>query len=244
MKFGSDTVLAERRRERELELIGEIQLESMRRSLPYYLENFCYTIDEHETTGEPKPLIHGPRWIDPETLMPIRDLDGSEDDYLRYIGALWQHETLMLVPKSRQLRLSHLMVACHRWLAQFYSGQRIAIQSKAGDDADALLKRCRASMEAERKFFPHVPWPAFKYTYGRILFDHGSIMTGIKQGPDKVRSYTFSAILSDEMAFQEEAEGAYTAAIPTIDGGGKYTGISSANPGFFKKMVFDKSEAA
>lgn len=233
-----------RKKAAELRIAGELQYESCRRSLLYYLENFCWTLDEHERDGAEKPLFHGKRWIDPSTLLPLRELDGSEDDYLRYTAAVWEQVPLLAIPKSRQLRLSHLMVACHRWLAQFHPGQRIAIQSKQAGDADALLERCKAALDLERKRYPWLPWPDIKRVTERIVFPNGSIMMAIAQGADKVRSYTFSAIMSDEMGFQEEAEAAYTAAIPTIEGGGKYTAISSANPGFFQKIVFDKTDVS
>jgi hypothetical protein len=71
-------------------------------------------------------------------------------------------------------------------------------------------------------------------------FDHSSIIQACAQGSDVLRSYTFSAIFSDEMGFQDEAEDAYTASVPTIEGGGKFTGVSTANPGYFQAMVFDR----
>jgi len=52
-----------------------------------------------------------------------------------------------------------------------------------------------------------------------------------------------SLIVSDEMAFQTDSEKAYMGALPSIRGGGKYVGISSANPGFFERMVKDQDRA-
>lgn len=232
-----------RAREAELRIHGLIQLENCRRSALFYLENFVWTMDEHETRSPAKPLLHGDNVIDPDTLQMTRELDGREDDYLRYAALCWEREKLLLVPKSRQLRLSHLMVNLHGWLCQFHPGQRVAVQSKVFEDADALLERRWTSMKLERKLFPHIPWPHATRKVGFITWDNGSVMMAIKQGADKVRSYTFSAIMSDEMAFQDEAEESYTAAVPTIEGGdAKYTGISTAHPSFFEKLVFDRSE--
>lgn len=231
-------------RRREMLALGMIEYENCRRSGLYYLENYVWTYDEHEREEPAKPLLHGKPLIDRITLQPMRELDGSEDDYLRYIALAWLQEKLLLIPKSRQLRLSHLMVNLHGWLCQFYPGQKVAIQSKVFEDADALLERRWQSMKLEREKYPHIPWPEAKRKVGFIHWPNGSLMMAIKQGGDKVRSYTFSAILSDEMAFQEEAEEAYVAAIPTIEGGdAKYTGVSTANPGFFQTLVFDKAGA-
>lgn len=226
---------------RQLRLQGALELECSRRSALYFLENYYWTSDEHERKDPDKPLFHGPRLIDNETLMPVRELDGSEDDFLRYITLVWEREPLVAVPKSRQLRLSHLMMGCHGWLGMFHQGQKIAIQSKKFEDADALLDRLDNSLRITKERFPHVDWPHHKKKEGRILWPEvNSIMVAIAQGAEKTRSYTYSAILSDETAFQEQADDAFNAAVPTIEGGGKYTMISTADPGFFEEIVFDK----
>jgi hypothetical protein len=238
-----DPVVADARA-REMELTGLIELENCRRSLLYYLENYAFTYDEHNKDETVQKLIHGENATDRETLQLLRELDGREDDYLRYIALVWESEPLVAVPKSRQLRLSHLMVHCHGWLAMFYPGQRIAMQSKKAEDADALLERLhRGWMEMRKRAF-WVPWPEYKRIQGRILFPHGGIIMAIAQGADVLRSYTFSAIMSDEQGFQNLAEESYTAALPTISGGGKFTAISSANPGFFERICFDKLAVA
>lgn len=219
---------------------GLLERESCRRSLLYYLENYVWSYDEHEREDPKRKLFHGDHVIDPRSLQMTRPLDGREDDYLRYIALVWEQVPLLLVPKSRQLRLSHLMMAAHGWLGQFFSGQRIAVQSKKLEDADALLERRWMAMQVERENYPHVSWPTARRKKGAIIYDHGSILQACAQGSDVLRSYTFSAILSDEMAFQEEAEDAYTASIPTIEGGGKFTGVSTANPSYFEQLVFDR----
>lgn len=227
-------------RAREIEMEGLVEMENCRRSLVYYLERYCWSFDEHNRGDPVQPLIHGDHVVDRLTLQFTRELDGREDDYLRYAAFAWQQEPLVAVPKSRQLRLSHLMVACHGWLAQFFTGQRIAIQSKKFEDANALLERLHLAMIEQRKRAFWLPWPTYKRTEGRIIFPHGSVMMAIAQGADVLRSYTFSAIMSDEQGFQDRAEESYTAAVPTIEGGGKFTAISSANPGFFQQLVYDK----
>lgn len=238
-----DFVTADQRA-RLLEMEGLVELENCRRSLLYYLENYAWTFDEHEKENPVRKLLHGENVIDRRTLQMTRELDGREDDYLRYLALVWEREPLMAVPKSRQLRLSHLMVHCHGWLAMFYNGQRIAAQSKKEEDADALLERLHMGwMEMKKKAF-WIPWPEYKRISGRILFPHASIMMAIAQGADVLRSYTFSAILSDEQGFQPLASDAFAAALPTIEGGkAKFTAVSSAAPGFFQQLCFDKLAA-
>jgi len=53
--------------------------------------------------------------------------------------------------------------------------------------------------------------------------------------------HTASGIFADEMAFQEQAEDAFTAARPTFLGGGRFTGVSTPNfRNFWYRMVYDK----
>lgn len=218
----------------------KLEFERCRRNPVYWLERYAWTVDEHERRENERPLIHGEPWIDPGTLLPMRELDGSKDDYLRYLAAQWWNTDLLAVPKSRQLRLTHLMVALYGWLCMMYPGQRVAFQSKKEEDADATLQRLDKAQEIMRKKHSALPWPVLRYKYARALWPNGSMVMAVAQGPAVVRQYTFSGIFSDEMAFQMDAEDAYTAAIPTIEGGGRYTAVSSADPGFFERLVFDR----
>ncbi len=80
---------------------------------------------------------------------------------------------------------------------------------------------------------------ARKYCYMR--FDGtDSIIHAVSQDSDALRSSTASAIFSDEMAFQPYARKSYQGARPTIEGGGKFTGISTPNgKNFFYNLIFD-----
>lgn len=221
-----------------------LEMERIRRSPVYWLENYAWTVDEHRRVDNERKLFHGEPYIDPATLQPTRELGDGVDDYLLYCAALWWNNELTAFPKSRQLRMTHLMMNLHGWLGMMHPGQRIAVQSKKEEDADATLQRWRESYRIMKAKAPALPWPTFRYKYAKGLFTNGSIIMAVQQGAAAVRQYTYSAIFSDEMAFQFEAEDAYTAAIPTIEGGGKYTAISSAHPGFFEKLVFDKTDVA
>jgi hypothetical protein len=183
-----------RRREREVQLLAAVELEACRRNVCYWLERYAWTIDEHVRDDPERQLLHGERWIDPETLLPCRELDGGEDDYLLYVASLWWNEDLLAVPKSRQLRLTHLMCNLHGWLAMFFQGQRICFQSKKLEDADENLKRLDKSLAIMRKKNPHIRWPVHVYKHGRILFPNGSLIMAAAQGAAVVRQYTFSAI--------------------------------------------------
>ena len=230
-------------REEDFLLRTQLEEEACRRNLLYWLERYAWTADEHRRVDNERPLLHGEHYIDDETLQPCRELDGGPDDYLRFIAGTWWNEDLIAIPKSRQLRLTHLMVNCHGWLCMMHPGQRVAFQSKKFEDANETLMRLDVSFGIMRKMHRNMSWPSCRYKQGRMLFPNGSVIMAVAQGASVVRQYTFSAIFSDETAFQPESDEAFTAALPTILGGGKYTMVSSAHPGFFQSIVYDKSGA-
>lgn len=168
---------------------------------------------------------------------PIKPFPNKE--YLKAVCDLWYREPLLLVPKSRQLMMSWLFVACYLWDTQFGRGRLNFFQSKKEEDADRLIQRAWFIYEHQPDWVKAM-FPA-QYTYCHLRFLKGdSELWGVPQGGDQIRSHTASGILSDEMAFQPESEDAYAGAKPTIDGGGRFTGVSSANPGFFHFLVSNK----
>jgi hypothetical protein len=79
-----------------------------------------------------------------------------------------------------------------------------------------------------------------RYGFARLSFlDNDSTIVGIAQGSDQARQYTFTAYLADEFAFWERAGETYAALLPTLEGGGRFTGCSSAAPGFMEQLVHD-----
>ena len=180
-----------------------------------FLTNCVYTVDEHNPDE------------------PVRKLPMDEKPYLREIVRLWQSKNLVRIEKSRQLMVSWLMAACHLHMVLAKPGKLVAWCSKKADDADAMLR------QRLWHIYLHIPGeyavPPGRYVQGRIEVYHNgspiptSQILAIPQGSEQLRQYTFSAIVSDEFAFQEHQEEAYAAARPTVDGGGKLTLISSAN---------------
>jgi hypothetical protein len=145
-------------------------------------------------------------------------------------------EPLLLIPKSRQMLVTWLYVSCYLWDAQFHYGRLNFFQSKKEEDADRLVQRAFFIYEHQPDWIKAI-FPA-EYSYCHIRFKKGkSEIWGVPQGGDQIREYTSSGIFSDEMAFQTQAEDAYTGSLPTIKGGGRFTGVSSANPGFFHYLT-------
>ena len=162
-----------------------------------------------------------------------------DKDYLRALCELWYVERLLLVPKSRQLMVTWLFTACYLWDTQFGQERLNFFQSKKEEDADRIVGRAWFIYDHQPAWIKAI-FPA-EYTYCHLRFKKsGSEIWGVPQGGDQIRSHTASGIFSDEIGFQPEAEDAYSGAKPTIDGGGRFTGVSSANPGFFQFLVENK----
>jgi len=177
-----------------------------------------------------------------------------DKEYIKILVNLWLKTTLLLVPKSRQMMMSWLFTTLYLWDTQFHKGRLTFFQSKKADDADDLIKRSKFVWDHEPKFLKRYyedgkfkdlncnPQHNGQHTYCRMVFpDINSEIRGIPEGGDVIRMHTASGILSDEMAFQPEAQAAYNAAKPTISSQGRFTGVSTAEDStFFEDLVFDK----
>ena len=195
----------------------------------YFISNFCWTLDEHDTAN------------------PYKKLPNKE--YVRLSVEVWFENERLLVPKSRQIMISWMMVLCHLWLGITRRGQLIFFQSKKEEDADKLIDRAwgvyQRLPEWVRKRVPAV------HSKCNLKFPGiDSKIQGIPEGEDQIRSNTASAIFSDESAFQPEFLSAFAAAMPAVEGGGRFTAASSAKlspffelceedvkPGTFKELV-------
>jgi len=162
-----------------------------------------------------------------------------DKEYLRYICDLWYKTPLLLIPKSRQMLITWLISACYLWDTQFGENRLNFFQSKKEEDADRIVQRAWFIYNRQEEWIKKM-FPA-EYRYCHLVFPRGgSEIWGVPQGGDQIRSHTASGIFSDEMAFQPDAEDAYTGSLPTIKGGGRFTGVSSANPGFFHYLIGNK----
>jgi hypothetical protein len=163
-------------------------------------------------------------------------------NYIQHLCITWLREKRLLVPKSRRVMVSWTMVALHCWLARFFPGSTIAFVSrKQGlNDSEGAAELVRRIKFIEEHLPVEIEPVPFQYNFARLKYPSiGSEIIGVAQGADQLRQYTLTAIFADEMAYWELAHDTYSASIPTLEGGGRFTGVSSANPGFFKQAVFD-----
>jgi len=206
---------------------------------PYHwLTHWAFTMDEHD-----------PEF--PFKLFP-------EKEYLKIIVAIWKKYKKFLVPKSRQMMYSWIMTALFLHDTQFNQARKNFFQSKKADDADSLVARSKIIWDHEPKFLKRYynedtkkwvelvcnPQMNGAHVYNKLEIPAiSSIIRGIPEGEEVVRSHTLSGLFMDEMAFQPEARGAYGASLPALSNRGRFVGVSTAvGETFFQELVFDKGE--
>ena len=202
--------------------MAQDQVSQAKADLLYFLTEFVWTLDEHDTVN------------------PIKRLP-MDKQYLQDLAHLFLTEPLLLLEKSRQMLVTWIGMAYCLWTAMFHDGKRVFVQSKKEGDANNLVDRCKFIYNHLPKYMTNaylVNPPAYcKLEFGR----HNSIIQGIPQGPEQLRQYTVSLQWADEVAFQEKSEEAYIAALPTISGGGQYIGVTTPNfKEFFYLLKSDK----
>lgn len=196
-----------------------MEYELCRKDPWHWLTHWVFTIDEHDRKT------------------PIKQFPRKE--YLKRLVSLWLENDKLLVAKSRQMLATWTFVALYLHDTQFNVGRLNFFVSKKEEDADALVSRAWFIYEQQPDFLK--PYKGDR-SFCKIEFPElHSKIRGVPQGGDQLRMHTASGVFSDEMAFQSEAEDSYTAAKPTIEGGGRFTGVSSAYPSFFEELYKDNA---
>lgn len=169
----------------------------------------------------------------------------EEKSYIWDILDTFQQEQLIAVEKSRQLMLTWAACLFSLWVAKYQKNRLIFIQSKKEEDASSLVFN-NEWPNARISFMEfHLPLELKSdvvTSYGRMVFrETGSQIRAIPEGGDQIRSYTPSLVVSDEFAYQPEADAAWQAASPAIKGGGKFIAISSAKNGAYMKQLMRRA---
>ena len=179
---------------------------------------------------------------------PHKPLPMAQKPHLLELARIWHKDkTPMTIVKSRQLMVTWLFSATMLWDAMFKKGRLNIIISKKEDDADKTINRIKLMYsnlpEMFHKAFPVNNTPQGELgAYCKLEFkNNGSRIWGLSSNPEHIRQNTASNIFFDEMAFFQEARKCYTAAMPSIRGGGKFIGCSTPNGrNFFHDLVTDK----
>lgn len=171
-------------------------------------------------------------------------------EYCEFLAKLWMRSKTIAVAKSRRMICSWTFISLYAHDTFFHAGRFNAFVSKKEDDSGDLISRAEFIYNKIPEWrIPRALLPALKN--GKMskqppimeFEEIHSKLQGFPQGSDQMRQFTLSGMLFDEWAFWEQAQASYSAARPTLEGGGRLTGISSRAPGFFKKIVFDQLDA-
>jgi hypothetical protein len=145
------------------------------------------------------------------------------------------------VAKSRQLMATWWALSLVLWEMMRLPGRLVGVVSKKENDAIKLIGETRLGT-----IYRNLPiWLKERYvlepTKTQLTLRHGPndppcVCMAMPQGADQARMHTFSMLVFDEAAFQDNLEEAIVGAKPTLHGGGKILLISSAAPGTFEDI--------
>lgn len=204
------------------------ELRKIRNDPWYFLSTCVYTLDQ---TDKKNPVKKFPS-------------EGDKAEYLKLYVRCWQNYPFIAVPKSRRMFMSWVNLSLYLWDSMWHIGRANAFVSKKEEDSDELINKCKFILDnIPEDRIPRQFIPKYEKTYCKLKFPEiNSYIQGFPQGQDQLRQFTLSGIFADEMAFWEKAQETYAASIPTLEGGGRMTCVSSPGPGFFKRLVFDQLE--
>ena len=137
--------------------------------------------------------------------------------------------------------MSWLFVALLLHEAQFFSYRKELFVSKTEDDAHLLVERSKCIYTHQPLWLRNMCPITRRMTdmpKGEMYYENGSVLVGLAQGGDKVRSQVPSTVLLDELGFQTEAKATYSACLPCA---AKIIGVSSANGGYFARLTENDS---
>lgn len=151
----------------------------------------------------------------------------------------WNDYDKSIILKGRQLGISWCasIYTLHRIF--FFDNANVLMISKREDEAQSLIKKVKFIYDrlpdwmrdqrpvAGRDGGNKKELVLEKRVKGEIL--HYGKATALPATKDAGRSETASIVIADEWAFHKYAEDNWTAISPTIDSGGKFIGISTAN---------------
>jgi hypothetical protein len=152
-------------------------------------------------------------------------------EYLRAITRLYQQSNVGIVMKARQLMMSWLF--CWFLLHEAISKDGRLCVAQGKREEDVLAKGTKALMGRirymRRRLPKHLQPLVLEESKSTEVYANGSTIIAIPQGEDIIRSLTASAVFMDELARHPNGEAAWTAALPTIRGGGKLWGVTTPN---------------
>jgi len=121
----------------------------------------------------------------------------------------------------------------------FFEHRLTFFQSKKELDADENITRAEFMWSKLPLFLKEYRIAERKFCLMKFP-QNGSRIMGIPSGPDHYRQYTSSGVFSDELVYQDRVDEVLGAVGPTLVGGGRFTGVSSAGPSYFAQLIRDE----
>jgi hypothetical protein len=184
-----------------------------------------------------------------QELSPIRAFPYNSEryEYFTPIVNQWQTDQLMLVQKSRDMMASWLFIMLYTWDTLYHRSRQNFFQSENAAKTRDLVRRGYFIYRNQPKFLRDIhkaTWAIGPANAGQLNIDDiDSEIIGFPQGEGQIRQYHPSGMYTDETAFHKDAGETFAAVKPAIQSGGRYTGVSSAYPGWFQLAAEDRLDA-
>jgi hypothetical protein len=219
--------LSDKMKGRLLRKMAEVEWCKCRDDIEYWLDASRHMPTTNWPKGTPYVFTHDPHEMYKCNLCPQS-----------------QTEPLLVVEKSRDMVATWTIVMLYTWDTLFHEGAQNILQSLTAAKAYDLVDRGWRIYKHQPAFLKRVHRATRTKgdMKGGVLEvpSLGSAMMGFPQDPDTVRQFHPRGLFQDEAAFMPKAGDAFAAAKPTIQNGGRYTAISSANAGWFQCVCEDK----
>lgn len=188
---------------------------------------------EAETEAELRAFFHEEPGTRPWTILP----------YMPPIIEQWKTKPLLAIQKSRDMMATWLVVCLYTHDTLYHYNRQNIFQSQNASKTLELVKRADFIYRNQPEFLRKVHPATFTIGNAKsgelLLPDLDSEILGFPQGAEQIRQYHPSGVFTDETAFQIQAAEGFAAIKPAIQAGGRYTGVSSANPSFFMHICRD-----
>jgi hypothetical protein len=191
----------------------------------YFLINFVIT--KNEDADDDQDALQ--RWPD--------------KDYLKILLDYCLRDKRIIVPKSRQIMISWFFCVFFLWMAIAKREKAYFIQARNLDQAVHLITRIQGVYKRLPQWIKD-KCPITRSVTDELEFANGSRIVGIPAGVDQTRGYTVSAILLDEFAIHDFAEGTLSSAISSVGRYGKIFIVSSVKMSFMYQLVHDIKKRA
>jgi hypothetical protein len=178
-----------------------------------------------------------PHYLDKGLASPHRTF--PQMPYMSWLFSRLLTESIVFIPKSREMLLSWAVIGYCVWRCQIFPGTQVLVQSQKHDKACELVKGTEPPGYAYTLYDRQDSWLKKRYPLAmraedlpadNVVWANHSEIQAIGRGADQVRQYHPTVYVVDEMAFMEEAAASFGAATPVAK---QIICVSSAGPGFF-----------